>query len=540
MIVPLNQINWKIENQQVVLKINYPWAVCLNANYDGKARNYYLSLTEFNCQKLKKIFPNCEFLVSKLSTEKITLQLRPYQQEDVKFLSQQKSIAIFNEMRTGKTPTALAIFQQWSVDNLLIICPSILQTQWQESVEKWLNKSAYIVSYLSLTDRQAIYQKFCQEKGLIIVVSKDIFKIDAKYFRDLRKKKVTFCSIIDEAHFLRNYQSQQSKSIYTLKDSQYKMVLTGTPMVNHSIDIFGILKFLQPTVYTSYWKFAEEFFLIYQKESFTQTFQFKKVLGFKSEEKQKAFQILLNQFSVSRKQREVLPWLPLIESKEEKLLMTEDQQNVYSRWTQKWDKNYPLEFLAKLKTLTLYPPGLISEEKNKRDFLTEKDRQLLKKCQGSKITYLINFCQENSDQSVIIFSTRSETFLEPLAKFLQENIKKEIGLITGKIPPQQRNDFINSFQQKKIKILLCNIQSAGMGLKLSEADIAIFADRSYSPADNEQAEARFLPTQANENRKVRTIIDLTCKGTIDEKILSLLKKKKDITKIVSLMPEYFF
>lgn len=534
MIVSLNHINWKIENQQVVLKINYSWAVCLNANYDGKARNYYLSLTEFNCQKLKKIFPAYDFPVSQLPNEKTALQLRRYQQEDVNFLSKQKSIAIFNEMRTGKTPTALMIFQQWSVDNLLIICPGILQTQWQESVERWLNKSAYVISYLPLTDRQVFYQKFCQEKGWIIIVSKDIFKIDAEYFKDLRKKKVVFCTIIDEAHFLRNYQSQQSKSIYTLKDSQYKMVLTGTPMVNHSIDIFGILKFLQPTVYTSYWKFAEEFFLIYQN-SFK-----KRVLGFKSEEKQKAFQILLNQFSVSRKQREVLPWLPLIESKEEKLLMAEDQQNVYSRWTQKWDKNYPLEFLAKLKTLTLYPPGLIREEENKRDFLTEKDRQLLKKCQGSKITYLINFCQENSDQSIIIFSTRSETFLEPLAKFLQENIKKEIGLITGKVSPQQRNDFIDSFQQKKIKILLCNIQSAGMGLKLSEADIAIFADRSYSPADNEQAEARFLPTQANENRKVRTIIDLTCKGTIDEKILSLLKKKKDITKIVSLMPEYFF
>jgi len=88
----------------------------------------------------------------------------------------------------------------------------------------------------------------------VIVVSKDIFKIDSKYFRDLRKKKknLIFCSIVDEAHFLRNYQSQQSKSVYTLKDSEYKMALTGTPIVNHASDIFGILKFLQPDVYTSY------------------------------------------------------------------------------------------------------------------------------------------------------------------------------------------------------------------------------------------------------------------------------------------------
>jgi SNF2 family DNA or RNA helicase len=126
---------------------------------------------------------------------------------------------------------------------------------------------------------------------------------------------------------------------------------------------------------------------------------------------------------------------------------------------------------------------------------------------------------------------------------LQENInfkqkKLKIGLITGKISHPQRMEFINDFQKGKIKVLLCNIQSAGMGLNLSQADIAIFADRSYSPADNEQAEARFLPTEANENPKTRLIIDLICRGTIDEKITNLLKRKKDITKIITSYPDY--
>jgi len=138
---------------------------------------------------------------------------------------------------------------------------------------------------------------------------------------------------------------------------------------------------------------------------------------------------------------------------------------------------------------------------------------------------------------MIVFSTRTETFLEPLAQVLQEK-KLKVALLTGKIPHPQRIKFINDFQQQKIKILLCNIQSAGLGLNLSQADIAIFADRSYSPADNEQAEARFLPTQESENPKTRLIIDLVCKGTIDEKILALLKRKKDITKIITFHPEY--
>ncbi|RHZ36908.1 DEAD/DEAH box helicase [endosymbiont GvMRE of Glomus versiforme] len=530
----------QIEEDKIFLKTNYSWAICLNAENNGKPQSYYLTKNLLNFRKLKKIFPDYTFPAGEWQIKKINFQLRPYQEKDVSFLSQQKSVGIFNEMRTGKTPTALAIFQRWKVPNLIIICPSILQAQWQEAVENWLNQPAYLLSYLSLAERQIIYQKFCQEKNLIIIISKDIFKIDSKYFRDLRKKKKPiFCSLIDEAHYLRNYQSQQSKSLYTLKDSEYKMALTGTPVVNHPSDIFGILKFLQPEIYTSYWKFAEEFFLVRETEipKAPRIFKIKKVLGFKNEKASQELQRKLNQISVARKQKEVLPWLPLIEQQEIKLLLEKSQQMLYSRWTQKWDKNYPLEFLAKLKTLTLFPPALIYEGKDKRDFLTEEDRKLLKDCQGSKISYLVNFCQTSSQQSLLIFSTRTETFLEPLAQALQK-AKLKPSLLTGKVSHQQRIEFINAFQQQKIKILLCNIQSAGLGLNLSQADIAIFADRSYSPADNEQAEARFLPTRESENPKTRLIIDLVCKGTIDEKISNLLKKKKDITKIIISYPEY--
>jgi SNF2 family DNA or RNA helicase len=58
--------------------------------------------------------------------------------------------------------------------------------------------------------------------------------------------------IVDEAHFLRNHQSQQSKSVYVLKDASYRIILTGTPIVNRSPDIFGILKFINPQEYSSY------------------------------------------------------------------------------------------------------------------------------------------------------------------------------------------------------------------------------------------------------------------------------------------------
>ncbi|WNE40827.1 MAG: RNA polymerase-associated protein RapA [Mycoplasmataceae bacterium] len=519
----------EISSEKIILKTVYSWAFCLNANSEKKTKYYSLPNNILEYQKLQRVILNHDFSKNEPNyslIEKDLPKLRKYQLEDVKSLSKLKSVAIFNEMRTGKTPTSLITFKEWPVDNLIIITPSILQQQWQKSVEKWLRKPAYIVSYLDKEWRYNFYQKLLSEKELIIIVSKDIFKIDSPQFKKIKKKKGTnipYCVIVDEAHFLRNYQSQQSKSIYVVKDAAYKIALTGTPVVNRSLDLFGILKFLDPETYSSYWRFAEEYFHI-QKTEFRKgkkVYKIFQVRDFKSERSKIGLQEKLNKFSVNRKQKEVLPWMPSIIYQKEYLLMKDEQWNNYLQLQEKWKNYQSLEVLANLKTLTLYPPALGFSEI------------------GVKINFLVNFLQERTEQSIIIFSTRSDTFLEPLAKILAEK-KIEAGLIIGKTNHQKREENIERFQEKKLKILLCNIQSGGVGLNLSRAETIIFADRSYSPADNEQAEARFLPPTDADSSHVRLVIDLVCQGTIDEKVLKLLKKKEDIIKMVSNNPSYFF
>lgn len=177
--------------------------------------------------------------------------------------------------------------------------------------------------------------------------------------------------------------------------------------------------------------------------------------------------------------------------------------------------------MAKLKTITLNP----------RFFGLD--------CYGSKMIFLLSYLKEKIQQKIIIFSTRSETFLIPLSKLLEEH-KLELKLVTGRTNHKERQESVEKFQKSTLNILLCNIQIASLGLNLSEADTIIFADRSYSPADNEQAEARFIPTSDQENKKTRLIIDLICRDTIDEKINNLLKRKEDVIKVLNNQPNYFF
>ena len=129
----------EVNLEKIIFKTTYPWAFCLNANQEIKLRYYFLLTNPLNCQKLQKIIPNYDFssVITNISSANPKPPLlRGYQLIDVKFLSQLKSVAIFSEMRTGKTPTALMTFRQWPVSNLLIIAPSVLQQQWQKSVEE--------------------------------------------------------------------------------------------------------------------------------------------------------------------------------------------------------------------------------------------------------------------------------------------------------------------------------------------------------------------------------------------------------------------
>jgi hypothetical protein len=88
---------------------------CLDGDRENTSRTFSLPLTRLNFIKLKKILPDykfnllkSDFLLPKLENK----ELRPYQKLDVAFLSKMNSVAIFNEMRTGKTPTSLILTQQ--------------------------------------------------------------------------------------------------------------------------------------------------------------------------------------------------------------------------------------------------------------------------------------------------------------------------------------------------------------------------------------------------------------------------------------------
>lgn len=96
---------------KITFQTKYPWAICLNASANGKLGHYFLPNNSLNQRKISQIIPDYHSPFSLPSSETNLPRLRKYQQEDVEFLNRLKSVAIFSEMRTGKTPIALKTFQ---------------------------------------------------------------------------------------------------------------------------------------------------------------------------------------------------------------------------------------------------------------------------------------------------------------------------------------------------------------------------------------------------------------------------------------------
>ena len=91
------------------------------------------------------------------------------------------------------------------------------------------------------------------------------------------------------------------------------------------------------------------------------------------------------------------------------------------------------------------------------------------------------------------------------------------------MPSKQRQILVDAFNKDKTNVFLIMLKSGGTGLNLTSADVVIHLDLWLNPQAENQATDR---THRIGKTKTVEVIKLICKGTIEEKILSLQEKKK--------------
>ncbi len=430
-------------------------------------------------------------------------RLRPYQRVDIEMIRQHPSVAVFNEQRTGKTPTILLATKPL-LGKGIVVCPSSLKLNWKKEYENWINRTDAEVVSGTPKKRSAIYNNFVNGNTNLIIMSyetlrQDILKLMPDFLFDVL--------IVDEAHRLRNYLSKQSLSLYHLgKRAKHIYPMTGTPAVNHPSDVFGILKLIQPKKFSSYWQFVERYF------GYTEGRFGRDLLDIKKD-KVEEFTQLLDTYSTQRKRTDVMKWIPKIQKNPVYLEMDRKQLKHYDRIIKEFaygDNVIPnvIAQLTRLRQVCL-DPALLALDGD-----------------SPKTKFLLEFLEDN-DGKVIVFSVFT-SFLKRL-----QNVIPNSELLIGEMNEEQKSAAVHNIQHGNTRVLLANIQVGGTGWTLDNVDTVIFTDRSFNPVDNDQAADRFIPTDPNKVYGAKQILDLIMEETVERKISRLLMNKLSVIKYVN-------
>ncbi len=441
--------------------------------------------------------------------------LRGYQREGVNWLRYLESNAfcgiLADEMGLGKTLQTLAWLQLPREDErsrnhpALIVCPTSL-------VENWAEESARFVPHLRVlpisgADRHEKWAEVVNSD--LVVTSYALLRRDIKQYLEHEFSAV----ILDEAQHIKNKSTQNAIAAKQLK-AHHRLVLTGTPMENSVSDLWSIMDFLMPGYLGPH-------------DTFRQNYELPIMAGGADAERPQAkLRRKLNPFILRRLKTGVARDLP---SKIEKLAtcsLSPDQMTVYKQLLEASQRKifdmvaaqgFQRSRMEILKTLLR-----LRQVCCHLDLLKLPD--LKSAAPSAKMALFFELLDQACDggHRVLVFSQ----FVSMLTILRGELEKRGLRYCYLDGQTDNRQEMVHTFNRDRgIPVFLISLKAGGSGLNLTGADMVIHFDPWWNPAVEDQATDR-----AHRIGQKRTVysVKLITRGTVEEKVLELQKRKKAI------------
>lgn len=185
-------------------------------------------------------------------------------------------ILVADEVGLGKTIEAIYIWKELLIrenaKRLLIVCPSVLRDKWANDLKHYFSIDARICTAEELLKecKEAVAYPKTEHFALIASLEgirykeKQNKKTENKSARQelyefLEKERELFdLVIVDEAHYLRNSETANHKSVSRLRNNAKNLVLlSATPIQTASKNLYNLLNILEPEVFNNDFTFNE-------------------------------------------------------------------------------------------------------------------------------------------------------------------------------------------------------------------------------------------------------------------------------------------
>jgi superfamily II DNA or RNA helicase len=437
-------------------------------------------------------------------------KLRNYQKEGLTwlgFLQEFQSGGILaDDMGLGKTIQMLAfLLSRHSANHStkktknklpsLVVAPKSLVFNWIDEAKKFA-PSLNVVRYAG-GSRQKLTKEITEAD--LIVTTYGTLRADIEKLRHQEFDVV----IIDEAQFIKNPKAQSAIACKQLR-AVHRLALTGTPIENSIRDLLSILEFTNPGL-----------------------------LNFPSGENlagdvQGALARLLKPFMLRRTKEAVLTELP---DKSEQVLfceMSEEQAEYYAvirdRYRQSIEESVQKNGLAKSKLHVLEALLRLRQASCHAGLIDETQASV----PSAKLDLLLSQLKEviAEGHKALVFSQFTSLLAIVKTSLAAEGIVHEY--LDGKTV--DRKTPVERFQSDPAcPVFLISLKAGGTGLNLTAADYVFILDPWWNPAVEAQAIGRaHRMGQANKVFAYRMV----ARGTVEEKILELQQKKKDLAESI--------
>jgi len=146
---------------------------------------------------------------------------------------------------------------------------------------------------------------------------------------------------------------------------------------------------------------------------------------------------------------------------------------------------------------------------------------------SGKLERLVELLKEVPAEDKSLVFTQYPSF-DRLVPHLEERLGRKVGFFHGRLNAKQRDELLHAFASDEPggpTVLVISIRAGGRGLNLPAANHVFHFDRWWNPAVEDQATDR---AHRIGQTKVVTMYRLIAKGTIEEKILELADKKREL------------
>ncbi len=444
-----------------------------------------------------------------------------HQQEAIDWAEGRRDVLLWLGMGCGKTRVALEIIKKMmvagSIRRILVGCPKAVMPAWAKQVSLWLPEIRVILldRGTSATKGQDIVRALADTSPSIIV---------GNYESLWRIKEVEKTSwdvfVWDEVHRLKSPSGSASKWAARMgkKNPTAKRIgLSGTLLAQSPLDAYGTWRAVESPecqTFGTLWSLFKAMFSVPHPHIQGA------VLGYRNE---KLFAEKVAATTFQRRSEDVLD-LPPIHHVEVAVEMTAKEGRVYA--------GLEKDFCVQVDDGTITPAnamvGLLRMLQATSGFMRLDGEDVARQIDEipSKYAAFSELLEDMPPDEPLVVFCRFRSDINCVLKACETH-GRSVSELSGKV------DDLAAWQAGETAVLVAQIQSGGIGIDLTRANVGVFFSLGHSLSEWLQAIARLhRPGQERSTRFFSLVATLRNKTTADGRVYEALRDRKEVIDVV--------